>query len=151
MTSRIALALAVAAISTSAAAQSNRKQPTWDELLKPLDVKTNPAIPITPPQPTAVPLAPPAPPAAVATIESRTSWPPDPVDLAHSIATLMQYDLRCGAAPKRFMTAAGLVAHAIPQQIMNTALNDVSARYVALGQETWCAIWKHTYRNDFDR
>jgi len=87
----------------------------------------------------------------VAAQSSRTSWPPDPVDLAHSIATLMQYDLRCGAAPKRFMTAAGLVAHAIPQQIMNTALNDVSARYVALGQETWCAIWKHTYRNDFDR
>jgi hypothetical protein len=50
MIQNIALALTVAAISTGAAAQSNRKQPTWDDLLKPLDVKTNPAIPVAPPQ-----------------------------------------------------------------------------------------------------
>ena len=48
---RIALALTIAAISTGAAAQSNRKQPTWDDLLKPLDVKTNPNVPIAPPLP----------------------------------------------------------------------------------------------------
>ena len=52
---RIVLALTVAAISTSAAAQSNRK-PTWDDLLKPLDVKTDPNVPIAPP---AIPIAPP--------------------------------------------------------------------------------------------
>jgi len=45
----ITLALTIAAIATSAAAQSSRKQPTWDDLLKPLDVKTNPAIPVAPP------------------------------------------------------------------------------------------------------
>jgi len=56
MIRNIALALAVAAVSTSAAAQSNRK-PTWDDLLKPVEVKTNPAIPIAPPSP-AVPLQP---------------------------------------------------------------------------------------------
>jgi len=48
MIRHIALALTVAAITTSAAAQSNRKQPTWDDLLKPIDVKTNPAVPIAP-------------------------------------------------------------------------------------------------------
>lgn len=47
---RIALALTVAAVATSAAAQSNRKQTTWDDLLKPVEVKTNPAIPLAPPQ-----------------------------------------------------------------------------------------------------
>ena len=55
MIRNIALALTVAAISTSAAAQSNRKQPTWDDLLKPVEVKTNPAIPLAPPQQPAAP------------------------------------------------------------------------------------------------
>jgi hypothetical protein len=111
-----------------ATAQSNRLQ-NWGDLLKPYEAKTSTAVPIAPPEAPFV--------------------PPNPIDLARSIAALMQYDLRCGAAPKRFMTAAGLVAPAIPQHIMNTALNNVSARYVALGQESWCAIWKHAYRNDF--
>ena len=51
MIRHIALALAVAAIATSAAAQSSRKQPAWDDLLKPLDVKTNPAVPVAPSEP----------------------------------------------------------------------------------------------------
>lgn len=46
---RIALALIIAAISTGAAAQSSKK-PTWDDLLKPYEAKTNPAVPIAPPQ-----------------------------------------------------------------------------------------------------
>jgi hypothetical protein len=56
---RIALALTIAAISTTAAAQSNRK-PTWDDLLKPYQAKTDPAVPVAPPKPAAVPVAPPA-------------------------------------------------------------------------------------------
>ena len=51
MISRIALGLAVAAISTSATAQSSRKL-TWDDYLKPYEAKTDPAVPIAPPQPT---------------------------------------------------------------------------------------------------
>jgi hypothetical protein len=62
MISRIALALTIAAISTSAAAQSNRKQPTWDDLLRPVEAKTNPNVPIAPPAPAvaAQPLLPPS-------------------------------------------------------------------------------------------
>jgi hypothetical protein len=50
---RIALALAIAALSVSAAAQSSRKQDwqAWNHLLKPYEAKTNPAIPIAPPAP----------------------------------------------------------------------------------------------------
>jgi hypothetical protein len=44
---RIALALTIAAISTGAAAQSNNQR--WSDLLKPVEVKTNPAIPVAPP------------------------------------------------------------------------------------------------------
>ena len=50
MISRVALALTVAAIATSAAAQSSRK-PTWDDLTKPYVAKTNPDVPIAPPSP----------------------------------------------------------------------------------------------------
>ncbi len=50
----IALALAVAAITTSVAAQSTRKL-TWDDYLKPYEAKTDPTVPIAPPQPIATP------------------------------------------------------------------------------------------------
>jgi len=50
MINRIALALAIAAVSTSASAQSIRKL-TWDDLQKPYMAKTNPAIPIAPEPP----------------------------------------------------------------------------------------------------
>jgi len=57
MISRIALALAVAAISTSAAAQSLRIK-SWDDLLKPYEAKTNPNVPLAPPQSAAPTTAP---------------------------------------------------------------------------------------------
>ncbi len=44
----IALALAVAAVSTSATAQTNKQ--TWQDLIKPYDAKTNPNVPLAPPQ-----------------------------------------------------------------------------------------------------
>jgi len=53
MISRIALALAIAAVSTSATAQTNKQ--TWQDLLKPYEAKTNPNVPLAPPSP-AVPL-----------------------------------------------------------------------------------------------
>jgi len=55
MISRIALALTIAAISTSASAQTNRQ--SWQDLLKPHEAKTNPNVPIAPPQPAAMPTA----------------------------------------------------------------------------------------------
>ena len=66
MTRNIALALTIAAISTSAAAQSSRKQPTWDDLLKPVEAKTNPNVPIAP-------IAPPTVEPAVAAPEITTT------------------------------------------------------------------------------
>jgi hypothetical protein len=60
---RIALALAIAAISASAGAQSGRKEDwqAWNHLLKPYEAKTNPAVSIAPPLPAAAPAQPVAP------------------------------------------------------------------------------------------
>jgi len=49
MIRNIALALTIAAISTSAAAQTQK--PTWDDYLKPYAAKTDPAVPIAAPTP----------------------------------------------------------------------------------------------------
>ena len=56
MISRIALALAIAAVSTSAPAQTNKQ--SWQDLIKPYEAKTNPNVPLAPPAPPPAPVQP---------------------------------------------------------------------------------------------
>ena len=78
MISRLALALAVAAASTGATAQTNKQ--TLQQLLAPHYAKTNPAIPLAEPPPR------PEPPTSYAkpTEPSLRLYPEEPFEVAHA-------------------------------------------------------------------
>jgi len=84
MIRNIALALTVAAVSTSAAAQSNRAL-NYHDFAKPYEAKTNPAVPIAPPQP-AVTAAPPRP----AQIDAPMPTTTEPAAAAPEVTTALK-------------------------------------------------------------
>jgi len=122
MVSRIALALAIAATSASASAQSNKQ--TVRELLAPHYAKTNPAVPIAPPEP------------AQSTLRAQTN------DAARGIVILAVYDSKCDTLPKTIMRMAEQASGRFSMQAMKTETDDVLAQYKDMGVGNWCASVK---------
>jgi len=117
MISRIALALAIAAVTTGAAAQTNKQ--TWDEICcKPHIAKTNPAVPVAP------------------------SEPAQANERAGGIATLIIYNSRCETVPKAAMHVVGLASVTVSKQAIETETVKVLASVQEVGVELWCAAMK---------